>query len=758
MSHLPDLVTDLALILVAAGVVTLVFKWLKQPLVLGYIVAGFLAGPHVTFMPTVGDTANIQTWADIGVIFLLFALGLDFSFKKLMKVGGPAVIAAVTIIFGMVALGSSVGLLLGWQKMSCIFLGGMLAMSSTSIIYKALEDMGLQSRKFAGLVLGILVIEDIVAVVLMVLLSTMAVSHNFEGTEMMFSIGKLMFFLLAWFIIGIYVIPTFFRRTRLLMNDETLLVVSLGLCFLMVVLATGAGFSSALGAFVMGSILAETMEAEKIEHVVRPVKNLFAAVFFVSVGMMVDPTMIVRYWGPILLITVAVLAGQSLFGTFGVLLSGQPLKIAMQCGFCLTQIGEFAFIIASLGMSLRVTDDFLYPVVVAVAVITTFLTPYMIRLAEPAYAFVNKRLPGRWKRFLSRYASGARTVNHESHWRHLVASLVRIVLLYSVVIVAELILAFSLLVPFVRAHLPGTWGAVVSAVVIVVGMSPFLRAIVAKKNHSVEFQALWNDNRFNRGYLVSLIVFRFVIAVFFVTLVIAGLFRVSIALLIAIAALTVGAMFYSRRLKRESIRIERHFIRNFNTRGDGTAGRPRFAGPLLSRDIHLSDFEVPAGSVWIGNTLSELALGTKYGVHVVAVFRGERWINIPGGKERIYPGDRLQVIGTDEQLVGFGHRLAAETVSVAEADRTQSGVELRQIIVDAGSELLGKSLRESGIRDKYKCLAVGLDRGGASLRNPTADTVFGEGDVLWVVGEERHILELINGRAETAGSLSEAKA
>ena len=344
MSHLPTLITDLALILASAGLMTLIFKRLKQPSVLGYIVAGILAGPHITLTPTVIDSGNIQTWADIGVVFLLFALGLEFSFKKLMKVGGPAIIAALTIIVGMVVLGFIVGVAMGWKQMDSIFLGGMLAMSSTSIIYKAFEDLGLRTQRFTGLVFGILVIEDLVAIVLMVMLSTMAVSKNFEGMEMVYSIGKLLFFLLLWFLTGIYIIPTFFRRTRLLMGDETLLIVSLGLCFLMVVFATAVGFSSALGAFVMGSILAETIEAEKIERLVKPVKDLFAAIFFVSVGMMVDPGMIAQYIWPIVIITLTVLIGQSVFGTLGVVLAGQPLKTALQSGFCLTQIGEFALL------------------------------------------------------------------------------------------------------------------------------------------------------------------------------------------------------------------------------------------------------------------------------------------------------------------------------------------------------------------------------------------------------------------------------
>lgn len=450
MSHLAPLISDLALILISAGIMTLLFKKLKQPLVLGYIVAGFVCSPHFTFTPSVVDADNIQTWSEIGVIFLLFALGLEFSFKKLMKVGGSAVISACTIIFCMILVGVFVGWMFGWKQMDCIYLGGMLAMSSTTIIYKAFDDLGLRQQRFAGLVLSILILEDILAIVLMVMLSTMAVSKNFEGSEMIYSIGKLVFFLILWFVVGIYLIPLFLKRARKLMSDETLLIVSLALCFGMVVLAARVGFSPAFGAFIMGSILAETVESEHIDKLVAPVKDLFGAIFFVSVGMMVDPNMIVEYIWPILAIVVAILLGQTIFGTGGVLLSGQPLKIAMQCGFSLTQIGEFAFIIASLGVSLHVTSHFLYPIVVAVSVITTFLTPYMIRFAEPASNFVDTHLPERWQKFLLHYASGSQTVNHESLWKKLILALLRITVVYSIVSIAVIAVAFRFLVPFLE--------------------------------------------------------------------------------------------------------------------------------------------------------------------------------------------------------------------------------------------------------------------------------------------------------------------
>lgn len=749
MSHLPTLISDLAIILASAGVVTLIFKRLKQPLVLGYIVAGILAGPHITLTPTVIDNGNIQTWADIGVVFLLFALGLEFSFKKLMKVGGPAIIAALTIIVGMVVLGMIVGVSMGWKRMDCIFLGGMLAMSSTSIIYKAFDDLGLRTQRFTGLVFGILVIEDLVAIVLMVMLSTMAVSQNFEGAEMVYSIAKLAFFLLLWFLIGIYIIPTFFRRTRLLMGDETMLIVSLGLCLLMVVFATYVGFSSALGAFVMGSILAETIEAEKIERLIKPVKDLFAAIFFVSVGMMVDPAMIVEYIWPIVIITLTVIIGQATFGTLGVILAGQPLKTALQSGFCLTQIGEFAFIIASLGTTMQVTSHFLYPIVIAVSVITTFLTPYMIRLAEPAYPYVEKHLPRKWKHFIDHYTSGTRVVNHESNWKKLLTSLIRIMVIYSVIIIAILILSFQFLVPLIRMHLPGFWGSLLCGGIILLLISPFLRALVAKKNHSVEFQTLWADGYFSRAYLVSLVVFRFVMAIVYVMIVISSLFKASTALLLGIACVLVAGMFYSRYLKKQSIQIERHFLRNFRVREiyarhAGNKIPPKFAGHLLSRDLHMADFMIPAESLWAGYTLAELALGSRFGVMVVAIFRGQSCINIPGGKERLFPQDRVQVIGSDKQLERFAVKLQAMTMPSTDSDLTQSEVCLKQFVITEDSPFNGKSIRESQIRDKYRCVVVGVERGNASLRNPDADTVFEAGDLVWVVGEEEHVYELIH--------------
>ena len=747
MSDLAPLISDLALILVCAGVMTLLFKKLKQPLVLGYIVAGFVAGPHFGLTPSVSDAANIQVWSDIGVIFLLFALGLEFSFKKLMKAGGSAVISACTIILCMIAVGMFVGKLFGWKQMDCLFLGGMLAMSSTTIIYKAFDDLGMRKQRFTGLVLSILILEDILAIVLMVMLSTVAVSKNFEGGELVNSIMKLVFFLILWFVVGIYLIPLLLKRTRKLMSDETLLVVALALCFGMVVLAAKVGFSPAFGAFVMGSILAETVEAEHIDRLVAPVKDLFGAIFFVSVGMMVDFTMISEYIVPIIVIVLAILLGQIIFGTGGVLLSGQSLKTAMQCGFSLTQIGEFAFIIASLGVSLHVTSEFLYPIVVAVSVITTFLTPYMIRLAVPAYNWVEKFLPVRWRNWLEHYSAAVQTVSPENNWKKLIAAVVRIMLIYLVLSVAVISVCFQFVLPLLNSLLGDFWGRFTGAIVTLAALSPFLRAMIVKKNHSMEFRTLWADSRFNHAPLVILVLVRVVIAVSFVVYVIGHLFQASAALLVGIAILLVVGMVFSRFLKKRSIELERTFVQNLRSKDmqeEYLGGKtPAYVGQLLDRDLHLTDFKISSDSAWAGKNLRELDFGKRFGVHVVSIIRGRHRLNIPGGDACIFPGDMLQVIGTDGQLTDFSEQVESVDKAYVDENFEQHEIELKQIILHPGSPFAGKTIKECGIRNHFHCLVVGIGAmDDTALRSPDVNKPLQEKDIIWVVGEEKNLSAL----------------
>ena len=741
VSEVPTLINDLALILIVASTVTLLFKKLKQPIVLGYIMAGFIVSPHMPYTMSVMDTVDIKTWADIGVMFLLFSLGLDFSFKKIIKMGITPVITTLTIIFAMMTLGIVVGHAFDWKRMDCIFLGGMLAMSSTTIIYKAFTDMGLRQQKFAQPVMSVLILEDILAIVMMVMLSAIASGNNPDGGEMIGSVVKIGFFLVLWFVVGIFAVPWFLRSTRKLVNNETLLIVSLGLCCLMAVVSTKVGFSSAFGAFVMGSILAETIEAAKIEKLVAPVKDLFGAVFFVSVGMLVDPKIIVEYAIPIGVLVLTILIGQSIFGTFGFLIGGQSLKSAMRCGFSMAQIGEFSFIIASLGLSLHVTGEFLYPVVVAVSVITTFLTPYMIRLSVPSYNVLERHLPKTWVRALNNITLSHPSSAPKSNWHSLIAQMARITLIYSILSVATIALMFTFFLPFIRRMMPGMhwWANGICGVLTVMFIAPFLRAIVMKKNHSEEFRALWNDSRSNRMPLLVTILVRLIIASAFVFYICNYLTRFTNALMMTIAVAVVGIMILSRGLKKQSIKMERMFVQNLRSRDieQQVLGlkKPLYEGHLLDRDIHISEIEIPENSTWAGLCLADLRLSNRFGIHVSSILRGHRRINIPGGGDIVFPGDKLQVIGSDSQLAA-AHAAVAGDIEPDDPDIEKREMRLSQIVIDNHSPFVGKTLPETGLRSEFNCMVVGREEGKENLSMVGPAYKFRLGDILWIVGED----------------------
>ncbi|MFC2657733.1 MAG: cation:proton antiporter [Segatella sp.] len=740
MAEIPNLIEDLALILVVAGIVTLVFKKLKQPLVLGYIVAGFLVSPHMPYIMSVVDKGDIHTWADIGVMFLLFSLGLDFSFKKILKMGMAPVIAALTIIFSMMTLGILVGHSFGWNRMDCIFLGGMLAMSSTTIIYKAFDDLGLRQQRFASLVMSVLILEDVLAIVMMVMLSAIASGNNPDGGEMLGSILKIGFFLVLWFVVGIFLIPLFFRKTRKLMNSETMVIVALGLCCLMAVLSTKVGFSSAFGAFVMGSIIAETVEADKIIKLVEPVKNLFGAIFFVSVGMLVEPKVLVDYAIPILVLVLTILLGQGIFGTAGFMLSGQSLKNAMRCGFSMAQIGEFAFIIASLGLSLGVIGKFLYPVVVAVSVITTFLTPYMIRFAEPCYNHIEKRLPKKWVRRMNHVGNAHQnSTEEENAWKVLLRKMLINTAIYGILSTAVVTLMLTFVLPLCRNML-GHWpGNAVCGLLTVLMISPFLRSMVMKNVHSDEFRQLWTESLLNRLPLIFTMIVRVAIAAMFIFYIVNYLTRFKEALMITIAGVALVAMVLSRRLKHRSIKLERLFIKNLRSReiAEQVNGerRPLFEGRLLDRDIHIGDFDIPEDSTWIGRTLKDLQFRNRFGVHVSSILRGSLRINIPNGRQIIFPGDRISVIGSDEQLKNFSQAIANELIP-EDPEIEKREMKLRKFILSDGTPFIGKTLAESGIRDRYGCMVVGVEEGQENLTLVDPQRKFEKGDIIWLVGEE----------------------
>lgn len=748
MAELPDLIKDLALILVVAGAVTLIFKWLKQPLVLGYLMAGFLVSPHMPYTMSVIDRANVHTWADIGVMFLLFSLGLDFSFKKILKMGKSPFIAVTFIIFSMMTLGFLVGKAFEWSDMDCIFLAGMIAMSSsTAIAYKAFDDLGLRQHHFAGLVMSVLILEDILGIILLIMLSAIAHGNNPDEGQIFTILLKIGFFLVLWFVVGLFAVPTFLRSTRKIMTDETITVVSLGLCFAMAWVSTTVGFSSAFGAFVMGSILAETVEADKITRLVEPLKNLFVAIFFVSVGMLVDLNVLIEYAFPIIALVFTILVGQGILGTLGFMLSGQSLKTSMQSSFSIAQLGEFAFIVASLGMSLGVISSFLYPMVVAVSAITTFLTPYFIRSAEPCYNLLERHLPKKWIRRLNHMGTMHQESQQEkSNWKRLIRKMAVSTTIYAILCIAITMAMLSFALLILRQLMPHWWANGVCGLATLALMSPFLRSIIMKHNHSEEFRALWIESRLNRLPLLFTILVRVAIVAGFLFYICNYLARFANALVITLALVIIMLMVLSRSLKKRAIRLERMFVKNLQSRDIEAQvrgkRRPLYEGRLLDRDIHISDVTVPVDSAWAGKPLHRLQFSNRFGVHVSSILRGMQRLNIPGGNAIIFPGDRLQVIGSDEQLRQFDHAIKHELVP--EDDHIEEReMRLQKLILSSQCQFIGKTLKESGLRDKYGCMVVGLEEGQQNLTMINPSHLFAKGDILWVVGENSKLAKLI---------------
>lgn len=740
MTHLPVLIADLGLILAAGGITTIIFKRIKQPLVLGYILAGLLVGPHFKFLPTVSDNANITIWAEIGVIFLLFSLGLEFSFKKLVKVGGSSSITALVEIIGMSLIGYFVGNLMGWKTMDSIFLGAVLSVSSTTIIIRAFDELGVKHKKFANLVFGALIVEDLAAILIMVLLTTVAVSQQFAGAEMLISILKLSFFLILWFLGGIFIIPTFLKLTKKLMNDETLLVVSLALCLVMVILAVKVGFSPALGAFIMGSILAETTQAEKIEHLTKSVKDLFGAIFFVSVGMLIDPNILLEYWKPILIITAVTIVGKLLTTGGGALLSGQPLKTSVQTGLSLTQIGEFSFIIATLGLSLKVTSSFLYPITVAVSAITTFTTPYLIKYSENFHGVLVKILPNRWVEGISRYSSSTEGITTLSDWKVLLRAYIINTITHSVIIIAVVVLASRSLQPFIANHITnGANGAIISVIISILIMSPFLWALSIKRIEKVAYAHLWLNKKYTRGPLIAIEVFRIALGIFFVGFLMYEFFDTWIAAGIALALIILVMVIFSRKLQSFYERMENRFFYNLNAR-EAAKKQPE----ILPWDTHLLELTVAPESSLVGKTLIDLAVREKYGINIAMIERGKIMIPTPKADERLYPNDKVLVIGTDDQLASVKHLFEGDNVEIDE-DETfpKQDMALQKIVINSKSPVFGQTIRESGIREKTQGLVVGIERDGQRILNPDSNMIFENEDIVWIVGNNKRIPELL---------------
>ncbi|MDR3272709.1 MAG: cation:proton antiporter [Flavobacteriaceae bacterium] len=750
-NHLPKLILDLALILGAGAIVTLIFRKIKQPLVLGYIIAGFLVGPHFKPIPNIADTENIKIWAEIGVIFLLFSLGLEFSFKKLLNEGAAVIITAIVKIIAILTLGYFAGQWLGWNTMNSLFLGGMIASSSTIVIIKTFDELQVKRKKFAQVVFGVLIVEDILVVLLMVLLSTMAVSRQFNGSEMITSAFRLLFFLFLWFIFGIFLIPTLLRRAKKLLDDETLLILSIGLCLAMVIGATEIGFSAELGAFIMGSILAETTSAEKIEHLLRPVKDLFGAIFFVSIGMLIDPSMMWAYKWEIFLITLLTIFGKSFFTAVGALLSGQPLKQSVQVGMSMAQIGEFAFIVASLGMSLKVTSDFLFPVAVGVSVITTLTTPYMINFSDIFYGILHKIIPGKVQKMLDQYSTGTQNIQEESKWKKLLKSYLSLVLTNSVVVIGIVMLTTTLLMPFLYEQIENrTLTRIIGVVCVIALCAPFLWAVLAKKPANEIFMTIWNENKYSRGPLVAIEAMRILIVVFLLGFIVDRFYSGTAASIVVIPMVVLVLYLLSTKFNGFYSLISHRFMYNLNERdilNQKEIQIKQRRDNLTPWDSHITDFEVNQDAPYIGKTLTELAWRETFGINIAFIKRGTKTIYAPKADDRIFPFDKLGLIGTDTQLRRF--ELLAEKNRTKEipvqkiAQEKQENIVLTKFLIPETSLLSGKNIKESQIRERTHGLIVGLERDGKRTLNPPSDMVLQAGDFVWIVGNKKEIQAFI---------------
>ncbi len=766
MAHLPPIVSDLAMILLVAGITTILFKKLNQPLVLGYIVAGFITGPHFSFFPTVTDFNNIHTWSEIGIIFLMFSLGLEFSFNKLKQVGNTAFIATIVEIAGLLSLGYGTGMLMGWSHMNSLFLGGMLSMSSTTIIIKAFEDLKMKGKRFTEIVFGILIVEDIAGIIMMVLLSTLAASAGISGTELLSGIMRLLFFLVLWFVLGIYLVPTFFKRSLNLMNNETMLVTSIGLCLGMVVLATHLGFSAALGAFIMGSLIAEAPNSEKIEHLFTPVKDIFGAVFFVSVGMLVDPALLLEYWLPIIVLIIVTIAGKLVFSAGGVLLSGQSLQTSILCGFSLAQIGEFSFIIASLGMSLGVISDFIYPIIVAVSVTTTFTTPFCIMAADSAYKGIRRMLPDRTNEWLDRYTEKNISAGSSADWRIFLQEYFTRMLIFSTLLSATALFASYYLSPYLGNNLKLPYADVITAVLTFIIMAPFLRALLVNRTSRPElFSVLWFQKRTNHIPLTVLIFIKVIVAAGFIYFIFAEI--MGLATFFAAAATLVSAYFISSSdwLMGEYLRMESRFLVNLNERhmlkhreALKESGDDHPYG-WFDEDLQLAHYKVEEGSVTVGQTLLNLSLREAYGCNVLQASTPKQIYDMPGASFVIRAGTTLLIIGTREHFKLLNAAIESRKLGLKMID---SLVSMRQfmlineaeerhdiaflpcaITIDKHSPLLGKSIKSTDIRNKWHCLVIGLERGSYTIVNPNISLVFEKGDLLWVLGKQKMINQLV---------------
>ena len=744
--HLPKLIIDLGLILGVGAITTLIFKRINQPLVLGYIIAGFLVGPHFSYLPTVADEHSVEIWAKIGVIFLLFSLGLEFSFKKLLNVGGSASITALVEIICIVLIGYFAGRWMDWSQMDSIFLGGLLASSSTTIIIRAFDELGLKRKKFANIVFGILIVEDIVVILLMVMLSTMAVSQQFNGAEMLSSLVKLGFFLAVWFLGGIFIIPSFLRSIKKYLDDETLLILSIGLCLGMVYIADSVGFSIELGAFVMGSILAETVYAERIEHTLQSVKTLFATIFFISIGMMIDPASMIEHKWAILIVTFITIFGKLIFTSIGALLSGQPLKQSIQVGMSMAQIGEFAFIVAGLGLSLGVTSDFLFPVAVGVSAITTFTTPYLMKSSDKVYTILNNILPKKFLNTIDRYSSDTQHIKDDNQWKNIIQKTVKNLFLNSIIIIAIAAFTKTYLLLLLYDNVSMFMANLITMIATLLISAPFLWALVGNRVSKQLISKFWNESKFNRAPIIGLLSLRFIFILGLVVFIYYQFFSSVTAVIILLIFILTTFYFLSKHFNNVYNIIENRFIFNLNEREiieEKKKTKSQENYQYTWDNTHISDMTVPQHANFVGVPLGELNWRTKFQINIAYIKRGDRIIQMPNSESILYPLDKIGIIGTDEQIQKFEKYLTIIGESVpTETVKDTLDISMDKVVVP--EDVPEIAYQDVGwIKDTSGGIVVSIERDGNIVYNPDREVIVESGDYLTIVADKKKLKTFI---------------
>ncbi|MBQ6621264.1 MAG: cation:proton antiporter [Mogibacterium sp.] len=745
--EIPSLIIDLAIMLMTAAVVTILFKRIHLPLILGYIVAGFLISPYFPLFFDVANQESIDTWSEIGVVIILFHIGLEFNLLKFKTLGSTAIISAAVKMSGVMLAGYEFGRLTGLSPMNCIFLGAMLSISSTVVIQKCFEELGIREERYASLVMGSLVMEDVLGIFIMVVLSTISVSQSINGAELALNLAMMLIYLIVWLLLGIFILPTFLNRYMELISDEMLTVLSMGLCFFMALVANRLGFSMELGAFLAGSLLAGTVHADRIEHITKGIKDMFGAIFFLSVGMMVDPSVIVSRWTSIVPIAILAVAFKLVFATIGMVMSGQDLETAVKGGVSLAPIGEFSFIIASLGISLGVMDSYLYPVIVAASILTTIFTPTFIRRSDRVVALLERILPNWLLKKIEEYTSKDPAGEERTQdWTIVMRSFFGKILIYGVIMLMAALLGTRFLAPALAGVMPETPAKIAACVAIYLVIILFLRPML--DFHSVSFTHLWLEHLTNRPPLVMLIILKLAVVAVIAYIPIYTLFG-SHQWLLLLAVLAV-LLFVGRSdfIATSYLQLETRFLRNLNERTLDQEEEARGKQRWLDEDYSIVSFIVPQDAPYKRKSLNDLGWGRNLDIYVVKVEHKDRVYLLPSGDYSLAPGDKVYIVGDERSLETFYATLGFEQKkpfrTLAEFMETDypdpaNALACLAIKVRGHEPYCNKPIRASNIQSKGHCMVLGIQKDGYTYRMLDANMLIQPGDILWVMGSNNNV-------------------